>query len=85
MINKCIQRHCLDNYEVNYNLVITHCDCLNKFGDQYCIPFVYNGINNNLTKINNIGKFIAKQIDLEFQDIYESWDYKSNLVKVWLH
>lgn len=84
ILNKGIQRHCLDNYNVNYNLVVTHCDCLNKIESLYEFPYIKSDkIVGYEVLDEKISKFIAKNLNLEFKYLYESWDFKSNLIQTW--
>ena len=82
ILNKGIQRHCLDNYNVDYNLVVTHCDCLKKIENCYVFPYIKRDKTLGYeTLTENISNFIANNLELNFKNLYESWDYKSNLMK----
>lgn len=83
IINNGIQRHCLDNYDVDYNLVVTHCDCIKR--DKYnnpIIPFFNENECHLNVSLRGIGKFIAEHICLNFKDIYENYSPESNLIKL---
>lgn len=81
LINRGFERHCLDNYDVDYNLVVTHCDCINKDGKYYSFPF-HKDKMDWYKSVPSIGKCIASRLNLKFKDIYESYDYKSNFIKL---
>ena len=81
LINKGIERHCLSNYEVPFNLVVTHCDCLLTESYLRVLPFI---INKNLFSVKavNPGLKIADMLNLEFNTVFEGYSFKSEFNEV---
>ncbi len=76
LINKAINRHCLNNYDVDYNLVVTHCDCIKSI-----FPYLVNGI-----VCENLGSpsiIIRDNLDLKINKLFESYTYKSELIEIY--
>jgi adenylosuccinate synthase len=68
LLNRAYDRHCLDNYKFNYNLVITHID---KFTDKY--QYILDGALNEVkANVKNIINPIYNNLYLSINNIFYS-------------
>ena len=60
LLNRAIDRHRLDNFDVNYNLVLTHCDCLKK-------NYLYT-VRNKEVKLYSTPKVVSNALRLDIKN-----------------
>lgn len=82
LANRAIDRHLLDRYDVKYNLVITHMDCINDENTRFSWPYISHRLlcKSNLGDADShlarrlVTHTFWKSLNLSFDKIYTCTD-----------
>lgn len=71
LLNRAVDRHCLDNYKCKFNLVITHADVLKHVLDEFGqYPYIFNNTVENAYSTIGFKDDIVKNIRLKIDKAY---------------